>query len=343
MALPEADRTGRIIRLVKVKTMKNSRLWLLLPLVLGGLVLACVCAGVLFTTVLRLWPTPPVGVILIYEVDPEFTPDPSRVDMQALVAAIDARVNPGGWDRNGQVKHLDNGTVEIGIFGQDPAKVRQIERILDRTGTLEFRILANKLDHKDLLDRARAEKTSALRDSEGQIQAWWVPVQKGQEKDFESYMYDTDREGRRSPIPESQREVAIREVVRDGMPTVEILVVKDPFDVDGGYLVDVARDWDEVGKPCVAFQFDSSGAKLFGRLTSLNSPDEVRDFYRKLGIILDGRLYSAPRIKSPIYDRGVIEGSFTVEAVDNLVSVLNAGPLPAAIRQVEKRKVGTGP
>ena len=321
--------------------MKKPLFLLLVPLVLGGVVLAIVCAGVLLTMAHRFWPTPPVGVVLIYEVDPQHQ-DPGRpVDMDRLVGAINYRVNPGGWNRSGQVRLLDDRRIEIGVFGNDPAKVRRIERILGSIGTLEFRILANDRDHKLLIQRAQRENADVLKDAEGNVEAWWVPVRASQEKSFEDYLYRRDRDGRRVRIPELQTEVAIRETVREGQRTLELLVVKDVLDVTGAYLTEVRRDWDEVGNARVDFTLDSRGARLFGRLTSLNLPvGEVQPFYRKLAIILDGRLYSAPRINSTIYERGVIEGSFTEEEVDDLVSVLNAGALPVAIRQVEKRRVG---
>ncbi|MHC4180880.1 MAG: SecDF P1 head subdomain-containing protein [Planctomycetota bacterium] len=323
--------------------MKKPRLLLLAPLVLGGVALAGICWGVLLSSIWWYRPPPPVGVVLVYEVDPEHQ-DPGRpVDMDRLVAAIDGRVNPGGRDRNGQVRHLDDGRIEVGIFGDDPAKVRRIERILGRIGTLEFRILASRRDkrHARLLKRAASVETAVVRDIEGRELGRWVPIQAGQEENFEDYFYGSDAKGRKIRLPESQREVAIRETVRRRERVLEVLVVKDPFDVDGRYLTDARGSTDEYGDPCVRFQFDSTGGRLFGRLTSRNLPDEVQDFYRKMGIILDGRLYSAPRINSTIYDQGVIEGSFTQAEVNDLVTVLNAGSLPAVIRQVEKRKVGS--
>jgi SecD/SecF fusion protein len=71
-------------------------------------------------------------------------------------------------------------------------------------------------------------------------------------------------------------------------------------------------------------------------LTGSHLPDEKGDFSYALGIILDGKLYSATRIMSTIRDRGEITGSFTHEQVDDLVRVLNAGSLPVKIRPVKK-------
>ena len=118
-----------------------------------------------------------------------------------------------------------------------------------------------------------------------------------------------------------------------------MLVVKDNEDVTGQYLTRADCDTDPTtGRPCISFAFNSIGAQLFGKLTGDNLPDSVRGFTRRLGIILDGELYSAPNIQSTICDRGLITGSFTQQEVKDQVDLLNAGSLPARLRLVEKRE-----
>jgi len=72
---------------------------------------------------------------------------------------------------------------------------------------------------------------------------------------------------------------------------------------------------------------------LFNELTSENLPDPATGFHRRLGIILDGELLSAPVIQSAISTNGQISGRFTEEDVNFLVGVLNAGSLPAALQK----------
>jgi len=236
---------------------------------------------------------------------------------------VAAAVGPSAQERI-TIRPLDADQIEIIIPHVDPEEAKRVEKLAGRAGTLEFRILANTRDHAALIKRALAEGTDVIKDARGNVEAWWVPVQTGREKDFEDYLR----------VAESRRESAIRETVRRGQRVLEVLVVKDPFDVDGRYLVGAARYYDQNGNPCVAFQFNAAGARLFARLTSLNLPDEVQDFYRKLGILLHGKLCSAPSIKRTVYDRGVIEiGTPRGEEerknrqkeVDDLVRELKAG------------------
>lgn len=330
--------------------MKTRRRFVVVLSVLIGMAFAMLMASVVLLALRWFWATPPPNVILIYELDVQPWRESQPVNMQQVLDAIDERVNPS-WPRRARVRQLDGERIEVAVFckGPDPKEIARIGEVVSRVGTLEFRMLANTRDHKSLIERARTEAEAAgckgrkrphvLRDAKGHVVAWWVPVQLGQEASFEDYLYRTDFRGREVKIPESQREVAVRETLQDGQRVLEVLVVKDRFDVTSEYLTDAALDRDRAGKPRVAFTFGSEGARRFGALTAKNLPDDVMEFYRKLGIILNGKLYSAPRIRTTIHDSGVIEGSFTEEEAHDLVRVLNAGASPVPIRLVETRVV----
>ena len=67
-------------------------------------------------------------------------------------------------------------------------------------------------------------------------------------------------------------------------------------------------------------------------LTKANKPNPATpNVYRHLGIILDNRLLSAPRIQETISDRGMISGgTMTQEEVQHIVGILDAGSLLGA-------------
>ncbi len=265
------------------------------------------------------------GVILVYEVDQTKKTDDRPVEMDKLIAAVSRRVNPGGV-KEVTIRPYGLEQIEIIIPKVDESEAKRIEKLVSRAGTLEFRILANDRDHKSLIDRAKHENTKVIKDAAGNVLGWWVPVQTGEEDSFRSY-----------------REIARRTRTRGELEILEVLVVKDAFDVTGGYLTRAMPDVDRRGNPCVNFMFNSAGGQLFGGLTGNNLPDKVQDFTRKLGIILDGYLYSAPSIQSAIFDRGEITGSFTKEEVQDLVNVLNAGSLPTALTEEPISRLLTGP
>jgi SecD/SecF fusion protein len=78
-------------------------------------------------------------------------------------------------------------------------------------------------------------------------------------------------------------------------------------------------------------------------LTGSNLPDKDTDFHRRLGIVLDGQLLSAPRIMSQISDRGQITGRFSEEEIEFLVGILRSGKLPAALQPDPSSENRIGP
>ncbi len=265
------------------------------------------------------------GVILVYEVDQEKKAEDEPVDMDKLVDAVKRRVNPGG-QKEVTVRTFGAEQVEIIVPEADEAELDRLKDILQRIGTLEFRIVANERDHGALFKMAdNVPDARAVVDDEGNRLAWWVPVHESARQEFAS----------RAELKTRVRDVRGEEVL-------EVLVVNDPFNVTGGYLVRAQPDVDERGRPCVRFHFNSRGGRLFGRLTGNNLPDPS-GFSRQLGIILDGFLYSSPNIRSTIFDVGVIEGRFSREEVDALVSVLQAGSLPTALTEQPISEMLIGP
>lgn len=99
-----------------------------------------------------------------------------------------------------------------------------------------------------------------------------------------------------------------------------------------------------VTQPEVGFELQAQAARKFRMITEDYAPGGAKNMNGEmrwcLAIVLDGTLYSAPYIKSPIPNgKGVIEGNFTVPEVAQLVNVLRSGSLPAPVKIVEQRTV----
>jgi preprotein translocase subunit SecD len=87
-------------------------------------------------------------------------------------------------------------------------------------------------------------------------------------------------------------------------------------------------------EPYVALEFDDIGAKLFEQITGANVG-------KRLAIILDNNVYSAPVIQERIPGgRAQITGRFDMKEASDLAIVLRAGALPAPVKIVEQRTVG---
>ena len=101
----------------------------------------------------------------------------------------------------------------------------------------------------------------------------------------------------------------------------------------GSILADAWVAAGQMGIPQVNFRLNREGARTFGRVTGAN-------INRRLAIVLDGIVQSAPVIQSRITDQGQITGQFTREEAGDLAVVLRAGALPAPIVVEEERTVG---
>jgi protein-export membrane protein SecD len=84
----------------------------------------------------------------------------------------------------------------------------------------------------------------------------------------------------------------------------------------------------------VSFQLNREGALIFSRFTGEN-------IGRRIAIVLDGKIRSAPVVQSKIPGGdGRITGNFTDEEAGDLAIVLRAGALPAPVQVIEERTVG---
>jgi len=89
----------------------------------------------------------------------------------------------------------------------------------------------------------------------------------------------------------------------------------------------------QFGSHSVTFFLTATGSTKFGDATGAN-------IGKRLAIVLDNRVQSAPSIKDRITETGVIEGSFSPEEANDLALVLRAGALPAGLVYLEERTVG---
>ena len=83
----------------------------------------------------------------------------------------------------------------------------------------------------------------------------------------------------------------------------------------------------------VEFHLSTAAAARFGPFTETN-------IGRRMAIVLDNKVDSAPTINGRIEDSGVIEGNFSQQTAEDLALELRSGSLPASIRYLEERTVG---
>jgi len=113
------------------------------------------------------------------------------------------------------------------------------------------------------------------------------------------------------------------------------LLLKERTLMTGEFIKDarVALD-SQFHEPYVAMEFTDVGARLFEQITAANVK-------KRLAIILDNNVYSAPVIQERIAGgRAQITGRFTTDQAKDLAVVLRSGALPAPVKILEQRTVG---
>ncbi len=120
-----------------------------------------------------------------------------------------------------------------------------------------------------------------------------------------------------------------------GKPTKELTLDDlEGVELKGSDLVDARVNFDRFHRPEVALEFTPEGAKKFAELTRQN-------IGRRLAIVLDGTIYSAPTIQTTIADgKAVITGIKDLDEATQIALVLRSGSLPVPLHVEEVRAIG---
>jgi preprotein translocase subunit SecD len=141
---------------------------------------------------------------------------------------------------------------------------------------------------------------------------------------------------------------SVEDAVKNGPPPGDTILYgaperggREPYLVESQTLMtgDVVTDarvrpGSRLEGPYVSVDLDQRGARIFDTLTAENVG-------RRLAIILDNTVYSAPVIKERIPGGKVsITGRFSIDEAHDLAIVLRSGALPAPVEIAEERTVG---
>lgn len=253
------------------------------------------------------------GTRLTYQADISEIADRDVDDsMTSLKEVISRRVNAFGvTEPRIQIK-------KPGVFSEDSktgrrlivelpgmTNVKRAKEMIGETPVLNFKLLK---ENKELpADTSIFEKTSKEEKEEG------VSITKGT---------STQTEG-------SESATSTQEIVDEYF---------DQTELTGRYLegarVTFGGRNNVSGSPKVTLKFNDKGKELFAKITRENT-GEI------LGIFLDGRAVSLPRIQDEIPNgQAVIEGNFTAESAQEMARKLNFGALPVPLELISTETVG---
>ncbi|ODA28673.1 protein translocase subunit SecDF [Planctopirus hydrillae] len=262
------------------------------------------------------------GTNLVYQIDVDAAKkDGKNLDIntvEQLVQAIGKRLNPSGAEEI-TIRRVGRDRIEVIIPGADKDIVEQKKRLITRLGSLEFAILANARDHASIISRANQlpDGTDDLRDDKLLIASWRTVA-------------DGKNVGQNANDQTQLRVVKRRNDKGELVDVQQFLVVHETPDkqVTGKLLQDAGYRPDQQGRPAVSFRMTTTGSIRLDALTAKYAPDPVDKFERRLAILLDGKVYSAPNLRDRLSGGGgEITGDFDRKEVDELAGVLNAGAL----------------
>jgi preprotein translocase subunit SecD len=145
---------------------------------------------------------------------------------------------------------------------------------------------------------------------------------------------DEDRQARVYTMSDSDAAAYGDVILQDAKtPQLKYLVHEIPI-LDGGMLTNASVGFDQNNRPVINFTLNAEGAEIFGDFTG-------RSVGKRLAIVLDGKVFSAPNINERIGGgSGQISGDYTVLEAKDLAIALRSGALLAPIYLMEKRSVG---
>ena len=125
------------------------------------------------------------------------------------------------------------------------------------------------------------------------------------------------------------------DIGKNGEKLYSIFLVRKAPELTGGVITEAKATFGSQGvQPEVLMSMNSEGTSKWARITGAN-------IGKRIAIVLDGAVYSAPVVQSKIPSgNSVINGIESLEEAKDLEIVLKAGALPAPVRIIEERTVG---
>ncbi|NOX57351.1 MAG: protein translocase subunit SecD [Planctomycetes bacterium] len=227
---------------------------------------------------------------------------------------------------------------------EDPA---DLKRLLRGAGVLEFRILAERdlSDPSKLTDPSNISMKESIAKYTEQLSKRGPRPRAGD--NYEWYEIDDF-----VPFMQAKTMEEAERVIPTGTAVIEkyagkfyVLAYADDGSATYG-LTQNSQDWElkraSVSKdmarntPTVNFVLDPRGGSQFAQVTKYN-------LKRQLAILLDGHAISHATINTVIGQSGEISGDFTLQRVRDIVKKLEAGSLPARLKETPLQEKNTGP
>jgi preprotein translocase subunit SecD len=293
---------------------------------------------------------PASGVVRL-RLDPDQVEEVRDYALRQAIETIRGRVDKFGVSEPTIIKKGTDIIVELP--GLKSADFERIKSIIGRTAQLEFKIVDDGSDYMKKV-AASVPKSDGKSGGIDVVPESWTEKDSGKPHE-DVYLRSKNRDalmkffdgltGELAVPPD--HEIGYEETQargEDGQQTPDrywrTYYLHKRAALTGEYLSNADQTWDQqTGRPEVSFEFDRQGAAISERMTGDN-------IGRKMAILLDDKINSAPVIEGRIGARGRITlGGFgdpfaLQQEAKDLVAVLRSGALPAPLRKTFETQVG---
>jgi len=304
------------------------------------------------------------GIHLVMQVDTsDMEGDVATDAVDKAMTVIANRVDQFGLTEPVVQRQGDNRII-IELPGM--SDVDRAKRLIGRTARLEFKLLKNDEDIRfitERIDHVLSGVTDTTEEAEADTTAAEDLFEQAKETDRKPFtaLLSFERSGGEPSfnilvtpdnIPRVNAFIArpeVQEVLEDSRVTLlwgpeedrddefRVLYLANAASEMTGDMVADARVTIGTGlevSPEILFDTTSDGVREWARITGAN-------IGKRLAIVLDNTIYSAPNILDKIYGGSSrITGNFTREEARDLSIVLRAGALPASVEIIEDRTIG---
>ncbi len=234
---------------------------------------------------------------------------------------------------DGTVVHASGGKYSISITPEavEKLKVRAVDQAIE---TIRNRLdqfgLAEPTVAKQGVDKILVELPGIKTPQEEQRARELI----SRAAKLELMAVDEERSMRVNDLSDAEAATYGDKVLEDALQPQLKHLVNEISILDGTMLTDAHVGYDQNNRPVINFSLNSAGAQIFGDFTG-------KSVGKRLAIVLDGKVYSAPVINERIGGgSGQISGNYTVAEANDLAIALRSGALLAPIYMMEKRSVG---
>jgi preprotein translocase subunit SecD len=318
-------------------------------------------------------------------VSPDYADKIQKSAIEQAIKTIKERIDGNGIAEATVVQKGYDIIVELP--GADPAAIERLKRIIDRTALLEFKIVQNDTQYMKNMKAYVEKDETAQKLGIAVKQDYWDNDKGGPNNDYYleakggTQVLPTAEAAKHNCVDAKNKasegfykcDLSGRKIMEDYLaklpadlqppPDMQISFEKEerltdpnanPLDVmyrsylltrsaplTGTGVAQADKTWNPTtGRPEVLITFNRKGGRDFGDLTTKNVG-------KKMAIILDEEVSSAPRIEGPITQGKstiTMGGGNDAQKIDrdaqDLVNVLRTGALPAPLRQESESQVG---